>query len=42
MCFRDGSNTRVIGIGIISILEIPKLDNVLLMDGLKANLLSIC
>ena len=41
MRFRDGSNTGVIGRGTVSILGIPKLDNVLLVDGLKANLISI-
>lgn len=39
--FRDGSNTRVIGRGTVSISGIPRLDNVLLVDGLKANLISI-
>ena len=40
--FGDGKTTRVIGIGSISVLGIPKMDNVFLVDGLSKNLISIC
>ena len=39
--FRDGNNTRVIGRGTMSIPGISTLDDVLLVDGPKENLLSI-
>ena len=39
--FGDGGTSRVIGKGSISMVGLPKLENALLVDGLKANLLSI-
>ena len=39
--FGDGGTSRVIGKGSISVAGLPKLENALLVDGLKANLLSI-
>ena len=39
--FRDGKKSRVIGKGTIGTLGNPTLNDVLLVDGLKANLLSI-
>ena len=39
--FGDGKTTRVIGIGSILVPGIPKLNNAFLLDGLRANLISI-
>ncbi|KAF5932418.1 hypothetical protein HYC85_028589 [Camellia sinensis] len=39
--FEDSGTSRVIGKGSISVAGLPKLENALLVDGLKENLLSI-
>ena len=39
--FGDGSKKRVVGKGTIFVPRLPSLSNVLFIDGLKANLISI-
>lgn len=39
--FGDGSNARIVGKGTISILDLPLIEDVLFVEGLKHNLLSI-
>jgi hypothetical protein len=39
--YGDGSKSKVIGKGVVEILGVPTLEEVLFVDGLKANLLSI-
>lgn len=39
--FRDGAKNKVIGMGILNIEGMPKLKNLLHIEGMKANLISI-
>ncbi|CAM8893875.1 unnamed protein product [Rhodiola kirilowii] len=39
--FRDGGEGQVIGYGTLKVPDLPELDDILLLDGLKANLISI-
>ena len=39
--FGDGGKVRVLGSGSLKVLGMPKLENVLLVDGLKVNLIII-
>ena len=39
--FDDGANGTLIGNGLLKVPGMPKLENVLLMNGLKVNLISI-
>ena len=41
MTFEDGKTSKIIGHGTITSPGLPILNNVLLVEGLKANLLSI-
>ena len=41
MTFDDGAKGIVFGNGLLKVLGMPKLDNVLLANGLKINLISI-
>ena len=41
MTFGDGNVARVKGKGTICVLDIPNLEEVLYVEGLKANLISI-
>ena len=41
MTFGDGDKGTVIGSGLLKVLSMPKLENVLLVNGLKVNLISI-
>ena len=41
MTFGDGSRRKVLGRGLLCVPGMPKLDGVLLVEGLKANLISI-
>ena len=40
--FGDGVRATVFGCGLLQVQGMPKLDNVLLVDGLKSNLIIIC
>ena len=39
--FIDGSKASILRLGSLNVLGLPKLRDVLLIDGLKANLISI-
>ena len=39
--FRDSSKGSILRLGSLNVLGLPKLRDVLLIDGLKANLISI-
>ena len=41
MIFGDGAKGTMIDKGLLKVPNMPKLENVLLMDGLRANLISI-
>ena len=41
MTFNDGAKGTVIGSGLLKVLDMPKLENVLLVYGLKVNVISI-
>ena len=41
MTFGDGAKGIVIGSGLLKVLGMPELENVLLMNGLKVNLINI-
>lgn len=41
VAFGDGNTSKIIGRGIVEIPRVPTLEDVLLVDGLKHNLLSI-